>query len=99
MPKPAPLAGRGGGWFAAAVALHLGVEADFRPARKAHPAFRLARPEALAALAFRLAAAGHPVAWDEALAGVRRFYAHDPFGNRLEFLAAEHGEAREGALR
>ena len=86
VPKPPALAARGGAWFEsqpAAVALHLGAEADFRPAKKAHPALRIAD---LDALAERLTAAGVAVRWDEELPGHRRFYADDPFGNRLEFL-------------
>ncbi|GAB3862956.1 hypothetical protein GCM10029963_70410 [Micromonospora andamanensis] len=64
--------------------LHLGVEDDFRPARKAHPA--LMRPD-LDTLAARLDAAGYPVTWgDDELPGLRRFHTHDPHGNRLEFL-------------
>ena len=88
--KPEPLRARGGAWFALAggCQLHVGVEELFVPARKAHPAFSVAREEALDALAERLAAAGAPAAWDEALA-VRRFYTEDPWGNRLELLAAE----------
>ncbi len=82
--KPAALAARGGAWFGAeGLALHLGVEAGFRPARKAHPAFRVADLDALRA---RLEAAGHPTRTDGLLPGFRRFYADDPFGNRLEFL-------------
>ncbi|SCF46783.1 VOC family protein [Micromonospora mirobrigensis] len=83
--KPPALAARGGCWFTGYDAeLHLGVEKDFRPARKAHPA--LLRPD-LDALAERLAAAGHPVTWDDAeVPGMRRFHTHDPHGNRLEFL-------------
>ena len=82
--KPAPLAGRGGCWFAGpAIQLHLGVEAQFAPARKAHPAF-LVRD--LAALTELLAQAGVAVAPDETVPGVRRCYASDPFGNRLEFI-------------
>ena len=40
LPKPEPLAARGGCWFAPTGRrrVHLGVEEDFRPARKAHPA-------------------------------------------------------------
>jgi catechol 2,3-dioxygenase-like lactoylglutathione lyase family enzyme len=74
--KPPSLAARGGVWFEH---LHVGVEEDFRPARKAHPAFAVADLDALAA---RLG----DVEWDDALPGVRRFYARDPWGNRLEFL-------------
>ena len=87
VPKPPALAARGGGWFESrppAVALHLGAEADFRPARKAHPALRISD---LDALADRLAAAGVEIRWDDELPGHRRFYADDPFGNRLEFLS------------
>ncbi|MEU4090296.1 VOC family protein [Streptomyces aureus] len=83
-PKPPVLAGRGGCWFeAGSVRLHLGIEADFRPARKAHPGLRVTGIDALAA---RIAAAGAPVGWDEDLPGHRRFFSEDPVGNRLEFL-------------
>ena len=84
VPKPAVLAGRGGVWFASGpVQVHLGVEADFRPARKAHPAFRV---QDLEALALRCRAAGYEPAFDTDLPGCSRFYVADPFGNRLEFL-------------
>jgi catechol 2,3-dioxygenase-like lactoylglutathione lyase family enzyme len=78
--KPEPLRSRGGVWFAldGGQQLHVGVEAEFAPARKAHPAFAVAD---LDALAERL----DGVRWDDELAGVRRFYADDPWGNRLEF--------------
>jgi catechol 2,3-dioxygenase-like lactoylglutathione lyase family enzyme len=79
--KPEPLRGRGGVWFEQ---LHVGVEDDFAPARKAHPALRV---EDIDALAERLAAAGRQVDWDDALPGVRRFYTADPWGNRVEILA------------
>lgn len=89
IPKPAPLAARGGCWFAApGTEVHLGVQPDFAPARKAHPAFRVADLDALAA---RLAQAQVPVTWDQALPDVRRFYALDPFGNRLEFIQEGQG--------
>jgi catechol 2,3-dioxygenase-like lactoylglutathione lyase family enzyme len=84
VPKPPDLAARGGCWFESdAVKVHLGVEVDFRPARKAHPALLV---DDLGALVERLAAAG--VAWrdDEPLEGYDRVYADDPFGNRLELL-------------
>ncbi|WP_406455877.1 glyoxalase [Streptomyces sp. NBC_01622] len=84
IPKPPVLAARGGCWFGAgAVQLHLGIEADFRPARKAHPGLRVADIEAYAA---RLEARGASVTWDDDLPGHRRFYSEDPVGNRLEFL-------------
>jgi catechol 2,3-dioxygenase-like lactoylglutathione lyase family enzyme len=82
--KPANLAKRGGVWFQVGPRqLHLGVEAEFRPAKKAHPALRV---DDLAALAERLKAAGCATIEDEPLEGYHRFYAADPFGNRLEFL-------------
>lgn len=92
-PKPPALAKRGGCWFVApgtadgqpGIELHLGVEDDFRPARKAHPG--LLWPE-LDGLAARVEAAGHPVRWaNDELPGMRRFHTEDPHGNRLEFLA------------
>jgi predicted enzyme related to lactoylglutathione lyase len=67
--------------------LHVGVEDDFLPARKAHPAVHVAASE-LDALAERLRDAGEQVIWDETLAGVRRFYTQDPWGNRIELLSA-----------
>lgn len=82
--KPAHLAARGGAWFAAgAVQIHLGVEDDFRPARKAHPALLVSD---LAALLERCAAAGHESVRDQPLPGYDRAYVSDPFGNRIELL-------------
>jgi hypothetical protein len=76
-------------WFALAgeAELHIGVEEPFTPARKAHPAFRLP-PEELDELGARLETAGGRVEWDDSLPGLRRFYTADPWGNRLELLAA-----------
>jgi hypothetical protein len=92
IPKPPVLAARGGCWFqAGAVQLHLGIEADFRPAKKAHPGLRVTDIEAYAGW---LAARGAPVTWDDNLPGHRRFYSEDPVGNRLEFL--EPVTARRG---
>ena len=90
--KPPALAARGGAWFACgAQAIHVGVEDDFAPARKAHPAFALATAAEVDGLAERLSGAGVDVRFDEELSGYRRFYAHDPWGNRLEFLAPALG--------
>jgi catechol 2,3-dioxygenase-like lactoylglutathione lyase family enzyme len=81
--KPEPLRARGGVWFeCGAQQLHLGVEEQFRPARKAHPALRVASVEELRALAERLG----EVRWDDDLPGFQRFYVDDPFGNRIEVL-------------
>jgi catechol 2,3-dioxygenase-like lactoylglutathione lyase family enzyme len=85
--KPPVLAERGGLWFrTGGVELHVGVEDDFWPARKAHPAFAV---NALEALAQRLGERGVEIRWDGNFPGYRRFYAHDPFDNRLEFLEPE----------
>lgn len=82
--KPPVLAARGGCWFrGGGLEVHLGVEEPFVPARKAHPGVLV---HDLPALALRLEDAGRTVAWDDDFPGHRRFYAHDPFGNRLEFL-------------
>lgn len=84
IPKPPALAARGGCWFrAGAVQLHLGIEDDFRPSRKAHPGLRVTDIEAYATW---LEAHATRLAWDTGLPGHRRFYAWDPVGNRLEFL-------------
>jgi len=81
--KPETLAGRGGVWFACGdQELHVGVESNFTPAHKAHPAFRVVD---LTALRTRIEEAGVHTTADDAIPGVRRFYTQDPFGNRLEF--------------
>jgi catechol 2,3-dioxygenase-like lactoylglutathione lyase family enzyme len=86
--KPDSLRGRGGVWFCCGEQqLHIGVEDDFAPACKAHPAMRVAAGK-LDVLAERLQDAGEQVLWDQGLAGVRRFYSQDPWGNRIEFLSA-----------
>ena len=82
--KPPVLAARGGAWFrAGGVELHLGIEDDFRPARKGHPGIVVTD---LDDVVQRLSEAGQDVRWDTDFPGFQRVYAHDPFGNRLEFL-------------
>lgn len=86
IPKPSNLAKRGGAWFqGSGITLHLGVEQEFRPARKAHPCFLVSDLDALQRV---LEEAGVTVTPDQELPGVRRFFAPDPFGNRLEFQQA-----------
>ena len=86
VPKPPRLAARGGCWFeAGAVRLHLGVDPDFHPARKAHPALRV---QGLDRRAQDWAAAGVALRWDDEIPGVRRGYVNDPFGNRIELIDA-----------
>ncbi|MCI0392104.1 MAG: glyoxalase [Acidobacteria bacterium] len=83
-PKPPRLAERGGVWFEhEALKIHLGVESDFRPAKKAHPALLVT---GLDELIGRCERAGAPVFWDEPLEGFRRAYVNDPFGNRIELM-------------
>ena len=91
VPKPPHphLAGRGGCWFElGGLKVHLGVGADFRPARKAHPAFLV---EDLAGLSAALGEAGHQVGTDEPLEGYARVYVDDPFGNRIELMEPDAG--------
>jgi catechol 2,3-dioxygenase-like lactoylglutathione lyase family enzyme len=84
VPKPANLAKRGGAWFeGGSLRVHLGVEAEFRPARKAHPAFVV---QHLDAMVQHLQRAGVTVVTDEPLEGYKRVYIFDPFGNRIELL-------------
>lgn len=84
VPKPANLAVRGGCWFEnARVKIHLGVDPDFRPARKAHPALLVS---GLGELIERLRAANAELGDDEPLPGYERIYVDDPFGNRLELM-------------
>lgn len=81
--KPESLRSRGGCWFRiGSRQLHIGVEESFRPAAKAHPAFSVTD---IGAAFAALAQAGVTCTWDKALGDVRRFYATDPWGNRLEF--------------
>jgi catechol 2,3-dioxygenase-like lactoylglutathione lyase family enzyme len=85
VPKPPPLAARGGCWFRHGdLAVHLGVEEDFRPARKAHPAFVV---DDLAALLTRCEEAGVPVRPNPDSESGRGAYVDDPFGNRIELIA------------
>ena len=82
--KPAEMARRGGVWFErGALKLHLGVEEDFRAAKKAHPA-RLV--SGLSALLGVLERAGVVVTRDESMPEYVRAFVADPFGNRIELL-------------
>ena len=87
VPKPPNLVARGGCWFQCGpLQVHLGVEADFRPAKKAHPAFLVTD---LAELLKALHAAGIEVQRDpESVRGLDRAFTTDPFGNRIELIAA-----------
>ncbi len=84
VPKPAALAARGGCWFEAGdVRLHLGAEAAFSPARKAHPA--LVRRD----LREFVESTGLAVRWDDEIPGTVRCHVDDPFGNRIELIEGE----------
>jgi catechol 2,3-dioxygenase-like lactoylglutathione lyase family enzyme len=81
--KPEALQSRGGCWFkVGSRQLHIGVQKDFRPATKAHPAFAVRNIDEVFET---LSGAGLACVWDDALGNVRRFYVDDPWGNRLEF--------------
>ena len=87
--KPERLRARGGCWFRLGTChVHVGVDPEFRAARKAHPAFEV---DALDELAQQLADEGFEVRWDTEIADVDRLYSADPFGNRLEFIRSGHG--------
>lgn len=82
--KPPQLVARGGRWYQRGEAVvHLGIERDFRPAKKAHPALVL---DDYVAIIERLGRAGVDVVADEAIPGVRRCHVQDPVGNRLELI-------------
>lgn len=84
LPKPPAMAARGGAWFRAGTCeIHAGVEADFRPALKAHPGILVSDVDALAAL---VTGNGGEVRWDTGIEGLRRFHTDDPVGNRLELI-------------
>ena len=94
LPKPAGLAARGGCWFRRGqIEIHVGVQVAFRPSLKAHPALMV---DDLDAEAARLREAGLRVEWDDRVPEVRRFYAADPHGNRLEFLGLDAGLSPDG---
>ncbi len=85
--KPPALASRGGAWFeAGSVRIHVGVDPDFRPARKAHVGLVIGDLEALAQ---QLGEAGFPIRWDDAIPNRRRCFTEDPFGNRWELMEPE----------
>jgi catechol 2,3-dioxygenase-like lactoylglutathione lyase family enzyme len=80
---PANLSASGCWFIGGGAALHIGVDPDFRPAKKAHPALLV---DDLAALREALAAAGFPVREDKPVEGYTRFFTEDPFGNRIELM-------------
>lgn len=88
IPKPPELAKRGGAWFQSGnVQLHLGVEADFRPARKAHPAFIVDDLEGLIAKIQSVGSVGYETDSSQPpLDGYKRAHVFDPFGNRIELM-------------
>ncbi|NDI34968.1 VOC family protein [Chengkuizengella sediminis] len=84
IPKPDKLIGRGGVWFQCGIQqVHIGIQEDFQPAKKAHPAFEVKH---VLELGEDLNKHGLEVKEDDVIEGVKRFFVNDPFGNRLEFL-------------
>jgi catechol 2,3-dioxygenase-like lactoylglutathione lyase family enzyme len=89
IPKPPELAKRGGCWFQSGAAqIHLGVENDFRPAKKAHPALRCSDYDDLLS---KLRTEGIEITEVDDIPGVRRCHIYDPFGNRIELIAGNSG--------
>jgi catechol 2,3-dioxygenase-like lactoylglutathione lyase family enzyme len=85
--KPLPLRSRGGCWFQCAEQqVHVGAERDFKPNKKAHPAFAVFE---LDDLRRALSNTGRLIIADDTLPGTRRFYSPDPWGNRIEFVEAK----------
>jgi len=88
VPKPAELAKRGGVWFQSGYAkVHLGVEVDFRPAKKAHPALIV---EGLSEIVSQCEKAGYKTKPGASFDGYNRVHVEDPFGNRIEFMELAH---------
>lgn len=86
VPKPASMAARGGAWFESGpTKIHVGAEAAFVPARKAHPALRVR------GLRSFIAEVGIDVVWSDEIAGVDRCFIDDPFGNRIELIEVDGG--------
>ncbi len=86
VPKPPPINAKGGCWFEEGdVHLHLGAEEDFRPAKKAHPALLI---DDLDQLKAKLAEAGYEVRPGSVIHGISQWFTDDPFGNRIELIAA-----------
>src|SRR5580700_4269527 len=95
LPKPAPLAVRGGLWVqCGAQQVHIGIDKDFRAAKKAHPAMRLTDEASVEALKTRLRAAGVATRDAREIEDASRFFADDPWGNRLEFVADKKTSSR-----
>lgn len=87
IPKPGNLQARGGCWFLCGPQeVHIGIQNDFTPAKKAHPGFTV---QALEQLTSRLQEAGYIISNEPPIDGRARFFTHDPFGNRIEFLEFE----------
>ena len=84
VPKPAALAARGGAWFEAGVTrLHVGAEAEFIAAKKAHPAL------VISGLRTFIESSGIEARWSDEIPGVERCHIDDPFGNRIELIEAD----------
>ncbi len=84
--KPPVLAKRGGAWFENGdIKIHLGVDADFIPAKKAHVCFVV---DDLSKIESVMAGQGFEVKPDTAIENLKRFFTKDPFGNRIEIMEA-----------
>jgi catechol 2,3-dioxygenase-like lactoylglutathione lyase family enzyme len=93
-PKPPDMAARGGCWFESGdLKIHLGVDPEFRPARKAHPGLLVTE---LRSLAEKLRAGGYTFREDGAMEGYARIFVDDPFGNRIELLEPRGDSSARG---
>jgi hypothetical protein len=89
IPKPAQIALRGGVWFqCGSLQIHLGIDRNSNPAKKAHPALLI---EGYEKLLKKLADAGCEVRKDTSIPDVTRCFTSDPFGNRIELISADTG--------
>ncbi len=82
--NPPELKQRGGCWFRCGTQqLHIGVEQDFRPAKKAHPALRVK-----SMIVLKTTLNSYKIAFreDTANPAVKRIFVDDPWGNRLELV-------------
>lgn len=91
--RPPQLQKREGAWFRKDTCIiHVGVDPDFKPQKKGHPALIV---ENIESLYDSLESKGYPLLWEESIEGVKRFFTEDPFGNRIEFIRDGDGNIQK----